>query len=236
MAEQEGAAIALLKRAVELDVARRYTESLVCYKEGLQLFLKVVQAVTDKDKKVKYRSKAEEYLGRSEKVQELVAKEKALGQYQEHYKIEADTTGHGLDHLFGRFLGPEVTSVRVEDPYIRAHHQVVNFLKLCELLVRDCPRLASLHLLTGRCPQQFQEQERKLGEVRASLGARGVTLTLEYSDTLHDRQVVFDSGWVVKVGRGLDIYKPPEGKLAIGAFDLGLRKCLETTVDIFFKK
>ena len=78
---------------------RRYTESLVCYKEGLQLFLKVllattslryslqftplltsprlslpstllqvVQAVTDKDKKVKYRSKAEEYLGRSEKV------------------------------------------------------------------------------------------------------------------------------------------------------------------------
>ena len=30
-------------------------------------------------------------------------------------------------------------------------------------------------------------QERKLGEVGASLGARGVTLTLEYSDTLHDR-------------------------------------------------
>ena len=27
----------------------------------------------------------------------------------------------------------------------------------------------------------------------------------------------------MQVGRGLDIYKPPEGKLAIGAFDLGLR-------------
>jgi hypothetical protein len=48
--------------------------------------------------------------------------------------------------------------------------------------------------------------------------------------------VVFDSGWVVKIGRGLDIYKPPEGKFALGAFDLGLRRCLETSVDIFFRK
>ena len=49
-------------------------------------------------------------------------------------------------------------------------------------------------------------------------------MVVEYSDTLHDRQVVFDSGWVVKIGRGLDIYKPPEGKMALGAFDLKLRK------------
>ena len=37
--ESEGAAIALLKRAVELDMSKRYTESIVCYKEGLQLLL-----------------------------------------------------------------------------------------------------------------------------------------------------------------------------------------------------
>ena len=76
--------------------------------------------------------------------------------------------------------------------------------------------------------------------------------------------MVFDSGWVVKIGRGLDIYKPPEGtysfifvcspictlycytapinllccsgKVVLGAFDLSQRKCLETTVDIFFQK
>ena len=74
-----------------LSLSRRYTESLVCYKEGLQLFLEVVQAITEKEKKAKYRAKASEYLDRSEKVQEIVTREKELGRYQEHYKIEANT-------------------------------------------------------------------------------------------------------------------------------------------------
>lgn len=236
MAEQEGAAVALLKRAVELDMAKRYTESLVCYKEGLKVFLDVVQAIVEKDKKAKYRAKAAEYLDRSEKVQEIVEKEKALGKYHEHYRIEANSYGHGLNELFGRFMDDRVTKVKVEDPYIRAHHQIINFLRLCELSYKECPALACISLLTSRCPQQSEDQERKLGELCGSLGAKGVKLEVQYSTTLHDRQVVFDSGWVVKIGRGLDIYKPPEGKVVLGAFDLSQRKCLETTVDIFFQK
>ena len=57
----------------------------------MQLFLEVVQAITEKEKKAKYRAKASEYLDRSEKVQEIVTREKELGRYQEHYKIEANT-------------------------------------------------------------------------------------------------------------------------------------------------
>ena len=57
----------------------------------MQLFLEVVQAITEKEKKAKYRAKASEYLDRSEKVQEIVTREKDLGRYQEHYKIEANT-------------------------------------------------------------------------------------------------------------------------------------------------
>jgi len=236
MSSSEGAAVTLLKRAVELDLAKRYTESLVCYKEGLQLFLEVVKDITEKEKKAKYRAKAGEYLDRSEKVQEIVTKEKALGKYQEHYRIEANSTGHGLWELFGRFLEAGMTWVRVEDPYIRAHHQIINFLRLSELCVRECSSLTSISLLTSRCPQQGEEQEKKLAELGSSLKTRGVTLNVEYSSTLHDRQVTFSSGWVIKIGRGLDIFKPPEGKIVLGAFDLSQRKCLETTVDIFFQK
>ena len=83
--------ICVLLKTNPLSLSRRYTESLVCYKEGLQLFLEVVQAITEKEKKAKYRAKASEYLDRSEKVQEIVAREKELGRYQEHYKIEANT-------------------------------------------------------------------------------------------------------------------------------------------------
>lgn len=35
----ENAAINILKRGVELDTKKRYTEALVCYQEGLQILV-----------------------------------------------------------------------------------------------------------------------------------------------------------------------------------------------------
>eukprot|EP00090_Calanus_glacialis_P013896 TRINITY_DN22531_c0_g1_i1.p1 TRINITY_DN22531_c0_g1~~TRINITY_DN22531_c0_g1_i1.p1 ORF type:complete len:237 (+),score=77.58 TRINITY_DN22531_c0_g1_i1:43-753(+) len=235
MSEGEGAAVALLKRAVELDMSKRYTEALVCYKEGLQLFLGVVQAITDKDKKAKYRLKASEYLDRSEKVQEIVSKEKENGKYHEHIKIEANSIGNSYNSLFGRFLDETVTTVSVEDPYIRAHHQIVNFLKLCELCVKKCPNMTRISLMTAKDSNE-KEQESKLEELQRSLAKEKIVLNWEFSTTLHDRELRLDSGWIIKLGRGLDIFKPPEGKIVLGYFDMDLRKCLETTLDIFYSK
>merc|ERR1719470_152615 len=235
MSEGEGAAVALLKRAVELDMSKRYTEALVCYKEGLQLFLGVVQSITDKDKKAKYRLKASEYLDRSEKVQEILSKEKENGKYHEHINIEANSIGNSYNSLFGRFLDETVTTVTVEDPYIRAHHQVVNFLRLCELCVKKCPNLATISLVTAKDGNE-KEQESKLEELQKSLAKEKIVLKWEFSSTLHDRELRLDSGWIIKLGRGLDIFKPPEGKMVLGYFDMDLRKCLETTLDIFYSK
>jgi hypothetical protein len=40
-------------------------------------------------------------------------------------------------------------------------------------------------------------------------------------------------GWRVKIGRGLDIYQPPDNWFVVGANDFELRPTLETMVDIF---
>lgn len=40
----EKAAASVLKRAVELDTSKRFTESLVCYQEGLQLLMEALKA------------------------------------------------------------------------------------------------------------------------------------------------------------------------------------------------
>ena len=39
--------------------------------------------------------------------------------------------------------------------------------------------------------------------------------------------------WTVKIGRGLDFFQRPVNWFSVGANDLGLRKCLETKVDIY---
>jgi len=77
------------------------------------------------------------------------------------------------------------------------------------------------------------EVEDALVSLRDSLVERGIDLDVEYSSTLHDREVRTDKGWVIKIGRGLDLYQKPESWHDLGVHDLDLRLCLETKVDIF---
>lgn len=46
----------------------------------------------------------------------------------------------------------------------------------------------------------------------------------------------FNTGWIVKIGRGLDIYKATDTKFSIGFCDFDLRPCHKTTIDIFHSK
>ena len=90
-----GAAISLLKRAVELDAGKRYTEALVCYKEGLQLFMPVVKATRgDPDRTKAFRAKAAEYMDRAEQIARIVEEQKRSGRFHEQTRIAADSTGH----------------------------------------------------------------------------------------------------------------------------------------------
>ena len=77
------------------------------------------------------------------------------------------------------------------------------------------------------------ESLQKLESVKQSLLDYGVTLTVEERASLHDRQVRLSNGWVIKIGRGFDIYQKPADWFQIGVNDMELRPCLETTVDVF---
>ena len=96
-----------------------------------------------------------------------------------------------------------------------------------------------ISLLTSPALNQpsYEEQSSKLDELKNDLKKNfNITLNVIYSEKLHDREVkIIPSGWIVKIGRGLDIYKPARGKSVIGQFDMDLRPCLETTIDIFHK-
>ena len=43
----EASAVGIIKRAMELDHSKRFTESLVCYQEGIQLLLDVLKGKTE---------------------------------------------------------------------------------------------------------------------------------------------------------------------------------------------
>ena len=80
---------------------------------------------------------------------------------------------------------------------------------------------------------QQADAAEKLAELAESLKDSDISLRIKFSDRLHDRSIKVDNGWVIKIGRGLDIYQKPQSWFEVGANDLNLRRCLETDVDIF---
>jgi len=232
----EASAISILTRAVELDQQRRFTEATVCYQEGLKLLMDVIKATTVEPKKSKLREKAFEYMDRAEKIKGHAEQSKEAGTYHEQICIESNSTGHSYTKIFGPFLDNTVLNALVEDPYIRSYHQIYNFLRFCELMVKSCNKLKCIKLVTSLDNQVNSPQKKGLTEIQASLTQHNVSLEISYSDTLHDRQIRFDNGWIFKIGRGLDYFKPTEGKFCIGYCDYDFRQCHETTVDIFYAK
>lgn len=231
----EESAIAILKRAVDLDSKNKYTESLVCYQEGIQLLLNVLKSETNQSKKEQFRTRINDYMSRAETIKAHIEKQKDAGKYHEQIHISKGATGYSYEHVFDRFLDQTLTEVTVEDPYIRSTHQIYNFLRFCELFIAASCKLKKISLITGRDEQNYTQQDGRLRELAKSLADYGIQLEVEYSDTLHDREIRFNNGWIIKIGRGLD-YFVNCGKFSIGYCNFNLRHCHETTIDIFHSK
>ncbi|KAK0162899.1 hypothetical protein PV327_006631 [Microctonus hyperodae] len=225
----------ILKRAVDMDKKQQYTLAFVLYQEGLQILVDPLQATKDQNEKECLRTKTKAYMLRAEKIKKIIDEAKATGDYREQTKIEAGSIGNGYASVFGRFLDHSVVHIIIEDPYVRLHHQCLNLVRFCELAVQKCQKLSKVSLVTTRDPDDGKNQIIRLEELKQSLNSRSIIFEVKFSETLHDRQITLSNGWVIKIGRGLDYFKPPEKKFILGACDLELRPCLETTVDIFHR-
>ena len=81
--------------------------------------------------------------------------------------------------------------------------------------------------------EELAEVKPRLEDLQQSLANHDVILDIKISPPLHDREIRLDNGWVIKIGRGLDIFQAPESYFNLGVNDLTMRKCRETNVDIY---
>ena len=151
---------------------------------------------------------------------------------EQHYTITYDSTGHSYESIIVPYLAG-AKSVIIEDPYIRATHQVQNFIRFCEAVLKQ-PTVKKIQLITSYDDHtNVQEMAERLQDVKQSLLELDVELDIKVNENLHDREIRIDNGWTVKIGRGLDFFQKPDTWFSVGMNDLSLRKCLETKVDIF---
>jgi ATP-dependent Lon protease len=154
------------------------------------------------------------------------------GLKEQHFTILYGATGYSYESIFGPYL-QGANAVVVEDPYIRLQHQIQNFVRFCETALK-AGTVRQIKLITGyEDKAQLADIAEKLEELKQSLLESDVLLEVKLNPNMHDREIRFDNGWIIKIGRGLDFYQKPGTWFEVGANDLSLRKCLETKVDIF---
>lgn len=151
---------------------------------------------------------------------------------ERHFTILYGDVGYSYESIMGPYLrGAKV--VTIEDPYIRLPHQIQNFVRFCECVLK-AGTVKRINLVTGYNDNtELSETTAKLDELKQSLLEMDVELDMNLNQNIHDREIRLDNGWVIKIGRGLDFYQKPVSWFEVGANDLSLRKCLETKVDIF---
>ena len=108
------------------------------------------------------------------------------------------------------FLGAE--KIRIVEPYLFKHHQLRNLNELL-LHIVDVSKPKIVEILTFFPPLERAEYNKNFFDnlSKEMFSEHGVMLDITCSESLHDRYVFSDSGFVTKLGRGLDIYKPSTG-------------------------
>lgn len=151
---------------------------------------------------------------------------------EQHYTIHYGDTGYSYDRILLPYLSG-AKHVEIEDPYIRVTHQMQNFVRFCETVVK-VPSVRKITLTTSYDENtDIKEMATRLDELKQSLLELDIALDVKVNENLHDREIRLDNGWVIKIGRGLDFFQKPDSWFGVGANDLSLRRCLETKVDVF---
>ncbi|CAF0789376.1 unnamed protein product [Adineta ricciae] len=68
--------------------------------------------------------------------------------YHEQIQIKDGSIGNSYEKIFSRFLNDSVTQITVQDPYIRAYHQISNFVRFCEAAIKSSANVKQIELIT----------------------------------------------------------------------------------------
>ncbi|MET9153191.1 BREX system Lon protease-like protein BrxL [Streptomyces griseoflavus] len=143
--------------------------------------------------------------------------------FEGHREFQENQRGVSFDTLLAPYLRG-AGQITITDPYIRQFHQARNLMELIEgiAVLKDAADEVNVKLITSESnggEDKVRKQLELLLKVQQGAAAGGVTLDVSFSNTIHDRSIVTDTGWKIVLGRGLDIFQYVTGD----AFDLATR-------------
>ncbi|MER7038011.1 BREX system Lon protease-like protein BrxL [Streptomyces microflavus] len=143
--------------------------------------------------------------------------------FEGHREFQENQRGVSFDTLLAPYLRG-AGQITITDPYIRQFHQARNLMELIEgiAVIKDAADEVNVKLITSESnggEDKVRKQLELLVKVKQGAAAGGINLDVSFTNTIHDRSIVTDTGWKIVLGRGLDIFQYVTGD----AFDLATR-------------
>ncbi|ASN39990.1 TIGR02688 family protein [Arthrobacter sp. 7749] len=138
-----------------------------------------------------------------------------------HREFQENQRGVSYKELLLPYLRG-ATKISIIDPYIRLPHQGRNLVDLLALLAseKEAADEIGVTLVTKEVMGEFQRQHlMMLRDIQESAAAVGIKFNIVWDETIHDRSIRSDNGWIILLGRGLDIFQKGSGS----QFDIGAR-------------
>ncbi len=147
--------------------------------------------------------------------------------------VRENQSNVSYEKLFGDYL-VGVHEVNIVDPYIRLPYQVRNLMELVRLILskRVDEELIQIHLKTFNSDDKIPEMIDTFDELKDSLVDMDVDFSYEFDENIHDRSISLDNGWVISLGRGLDIWQRTGGMLDLAEYIQEKRICKEFSMYI----
>ncbi|MEO1386741.1 MAG: BREX system Lon protease-like protein BrxL [Cyanobacteria bacterium J06634_6] len=132
------------------------------------------------------------------------------GPKEQHLTFQENQRGVSYSTLFEPYLKGAI-GIMVTDPYIRAFHQIRNFMEFLEVVARCKPTEDEIdvRLVTIEDDYNADKQKDNLDRIVEASKSIGINLIWGYDDsrTIHARSIVTDHGWKISLDRGLDIFQ-----------------------------
>lgn len=168
----------------------------------------------------------------------------------EHYSTNADADSESLkpktlllrenqtnvsyEKIFGEYL-LNCNSIIIVDPYIRMPYQVRNLMEFIRLVLskKRSDQSISIHLKTFNTDEKIPEMIDTFDDLSDTLIDMDINFTYSFDESIHDRSIILDNGWIISLGRGLDIWQRTGGMLDFAEYHQEKRLCKETNIHIY---
>lgn len=144
--------------------------------------------------------------------------------------IRENQSGVTYKSLFGDYLR-DAHEITLTDPFIRHPFQIDNLVDFIQAVhdVSTATDGIKIHLSTQNDDdERVAELIDNLNDLADELAPLGIDFTYDFKAD-HDRLITTDTGWIITLGRGLDIYEK-FNRYSLGRADQRNRRCRAFTV------